>query len=50
MDEYWIDEGGLDGELRCALEGFCGMGSIGSVIEVFDRVISFFASRVENFG
>ncbi|KAJ3691424.1 hypothetical protein LUZ61_020588 [Rhynchospora tenuis] len=33
MDEYWIDEGGLDGELRCALEGFCGSGSIGVEFE-----------------
>ncbi|XP_078160905.1 transcription factor ILR3-like [Carex rostrata] len=33
MDEYWIDEGGLDGDLRCALEGFCGTGPIGVEFE-----------------
>ncbi|KAG6526415.1 transcription factor bHLH115-like [Zingiber officinale] len=25
IDDYWIDAGGSDGELRCAIESFCGM-------------------------
>ncbi|WOK94819.1 transcription factor ILR3 [Canna indica] len=25
IDDYWIDSGGSDGELRCAIESFCDM-------------------------
>ncbi|KAG6505509.1 transcription factor ILR3-like [Zingiber officinale] len=31
IGEYWDDDGGSDGELRCAIESFCGMDSTAGV-------------------
>ncbi|XP_074573140.1 transcription factor ILR3-like isoform X1 [Curcuma longa] len=35
IDDYWNDDGGSDGELRCAIENFCNIAPIAG--ESFDR-------------
>ncbi|WOL18884.1 hypothetical protein Cni_G27681 [Canna indica] len=33
IDDYWVDGGGSDGELRCAIESFCDIPTAGVAIE-----------------